>query len=56
MTNLRGKLKSSRDAPAELRFGFRIENVVCLSDSVLAFHRNGMQGRSFVDNQVQSVA
>ena len=27
-------------------------DLVCLTDSVLAFHRQGMQGRSFKNNEV----
>ena len=53
VTNLVGRLKSSRAAPAELLFPFRIESLVCLSDSVLAFNRHGMLGLSFVDHQAR---
>uniref|UniRef100_A0A914X879 Mitogen-activated protein kinase kinase kinase kinase n=1 Tax=Plectus sambesii TaxID=2011161 RepID=A0A914X879_9BILA len=52
VTSLEGQLKSSRAAPAELLFDFRIESVVCLPDSVLAFHRHGVQGRSFLDGSL----
>jgi hypothetical protein len=52
VTSLEGQLKSSRAAPAELRFDFRIESVVCLPDSVLAFHRHGVQGRSFLNGSL----
>ncbi|XP_038620612.1 LOW QUALITY PROTEIN: mitogen-activated protein kinase kinase kinase kinase 2 [Tachyglossus aculeatus] len=36
----------------ELTFDFPIETVVCLQDSVLAFWRHGMQGRSLEANEV----
>lgn len=29
-----------------------LESLVCLSDSVLAFHNNGLQGRSFRTNEI----
>ncbi|XP_047509023.1 mitogen-activated protein kinase kinase kinase kinase 5 isoform X2 [Pieris napi] len=32
--------------PQRLQFDFQIDSILCLADSVLAFHRNGMQGRS----------
>ncbi|XP_030273614.1 mitogen-activated protein kinase kinase kinase kinase 3-like isoform X8 [Sparus aurata] len=52
IVNLQGKLKSSRKLSAELTFNFQIEAIVCLQDSVLAFWRHGMQGRSFRSNQI----
>ncbi|KRY67865.1 Mitogen-activated protein kinase kinase kinase kinase 5 [Trichinella pseudospiralis] len=52
LVNFKGKLKSSRYAPAEFEFPFKIERIVCLSDSVLAFHKFGMQGRSFIDSKI----
>ncbi|XP_070981715.1 mitogen-activated protein kinase kinase kinase kinase 3-like isoform X9 [Oncorhynchus clarkii lewisi] len=52
IVNLQGKLKSSRKLSAELTFNFQIEAIVCLQDSVLAFWRHGMQGRSFKTNEI----
>ncbi|XP_076360346.1 mitogen-activated protein kinase kinase kinase kinase 5-like isoform X1 [Tachypleus tridentatus] len=52
VVNLQGKLKSSRAQPAELQFDFQIESIVCLTDCVLAFHKHGMQGRSFKNNEI----
>ncbi|KAF8793968.1 Mitogen-activated protein kinase kinase kinase like protein [Argiope bruennichi] len=52
VVNLQGKLKSSRRQPAELVFDYKIESIVCLTDSVLAFHKHGMQGRSFKNNEI----
>ncbi|KRY13519.1 Mitogen-activated protein kinase kinase kinase kinase 5, partial [Trichinella patagoniensis] len=48
LVNFKGKLKSSRYAPAEFEFPFKIERI----DSVLAFHKYGMQGRSFIDSKI----
>uniref|UniRef100_A0A7N8YD31 Mitogen-activated protein kinase kinase kinase kinase n=1 Tax=Mastacembelus armatus TaxID=205130 RepID=A0A7N8YD31_9TELE len=52
IVNLQGKLKSNKKLLAELTFNFQIESIVCLQDSVLAFWRHGMQGRSFRSNEV----
>ncbi|XP_076600104.1 mitogen-activated protein kinase kinase kinase kinase 3-like isoform X5 [Chaetodon auriga] len=52
IVNLQGRLKSSRKLSAELTFNFQIESTVCLQDSVLAFWKHGMQGRSFKTNEI----
>jgi len=52
VVNLQGKLKSSKRQASELFFDFSINSIVCLADSVLAFHKHGMQGRSFKSNEV----
>ncbi|XP_064420780.1 mitogen-activated protein kinase kinase kinase kinase 5 isoform X2 [Latimeria chalumnae] len=52
IVNLQGKLKSSKKLASELSFDFGIESVVCLQDSVLAFWKHGMQGKSFKSNEV----
>ncbi|XP_071802348.1 mitogen-activated protein kinase kinase kinase kinase 5-like isoform X3 [Asterias amurensis] len=52
VVNLNGRPKSSRKLSAELHFDFVVENLVVLQDSVLAFHKHGMQGRSFRTNEV----
>ncbi|XP_030051767.1 mitogen-activated protein kinase kinase kinase kinase 3 isoform X3 [Microcaecilia unicolor] len=51
IVNLQGRLKSSRKLSSELTFDFQIESIVCLQDSVLAFWKHGMQGRSFRSNE-----
>ncbi|CAN0406177.1 unnamed protein product [Lampetra fluviatilis] len=51
IVNLQGKLKSSKKLASELFFDFQIESIVCLQDSVLAFWKHGMQGRSFRSNE-----
>nr|CAB3263631.1 mitogen-activated protein kinase kinase kinase kinase 5 [Phallusia mammillata] len=50
--SLSGKLKSSKKLASELHFDFNTKNIVCLQDSILAFHEHGMQGRSFRNNEV----
>nr|XP_033813281.1 mitogen-activated protein kinase kinase kinase kinase 2 isoform X2 [Geotrypetes seraphini] len=50
MVDLQGVSKQSL-AP-ELTFSFQINTVVCLQDSVLAFWKHGMQGRSIEGNEV----
>ncbi|XP_071963703.1 mitogen-activated protein kinase kinase kinase kinase 5-like [Antedon mediterranea] len=52
VVNLNGRPKSSKKLSAELHFDFPVEALVVLQDSVLAFHKNGMQGRSFKTNEV----
>eukprot|EP00062_Callorhinchus_milii_P009671 gi/632953728/ref/XP_007892582.1/ PREDICTED: mitogen-activated protein kinase kinase kinase kinase 3 isoform X3 [Callorhinchus milii] len=52
IVNLQGRLKSSRKLSSELTFSFQIESIVCLQDSVLAFWKHGMQGRSFKSNEI----
>ncbi|XP_021367349.1 mitogen-activated protein kinase kinase kinase kinase 3-like isoform X8 [Mizuhopecten yessoensis] len=52
VVNMSGKLKSSKRQAAELHFDSSVESLVCLQDSVLAFHKHGMQGRSFKANEV----
>ncbi|VDM19696.1 unnamed protein product [Wuchereria bancrofti] len=47
-----GVVKSSRLSPAQFKFGFQIENLVSLSDSILAFYPHGVQGRAFVDGSI----
>ncbi|XP_073994989.1 MAP4K3-like protein hppy isoform X3 [Rhodnius prolixus] len=47
-----GKLRSNRKQVSELHFDFPIESVVCLPDSVLAFHKHGVQGRSLKNGEV----
>ncbi|XP_060728714.1 mitogen-activated protein kinase kinase kinase kinase 5 [Tachysurus vachellii] len=52
IVNLQGKLKSNKKLSSELSFEFYIGSVVCLQDSVLAFWKHGMQGKSFKSNEV----
>ncbi|XP_054846542.1 mitogen-activated protein kinase kinase kinase kinase 2 [Eublepharis macularius] len=50
VVNLRGAPRGGL-AP-ELTFNFPIETIVCLQDSVLAFWKHGMQGRSLESGEV----
>uniref|UniRef100_A0A183E2T2 CNH domain-containing protein n=2 Tax=Gongylonema pulchrum TaxID=637853 RepID=A0A183E2T2_9BILA len=50
--NQEGVVKSSRLSPAQFKFGFQIEYLVSLSDSILGFHPHGVQGRAFVDGSI----
>uniref|UniRef100_A0A672LDX7 Mitogen-activated protein kinase kinase kinase kinase n=1 Tax=Sinocyclocheilus grahami TaxID=75366 RepID=A0A672LDX7_SINGR len=52
LVNLQGRLKSNRKLSTELTFNFQIEAIVCLQDSVLAFWKHGMQGRSFKNSEI----
>ncbi|XP_053984031.1 mitogen-activated protein kinase kinase kinase kinase 5 isoform X9 [Hylaeus anthracinus] len=52
VVTLQGKPRSSRKHMSELHFNFQIESIICLPDSVLAFHKHGMQGRSFKNGEV----
>ncbi|XP_038141043.1 mitogen-activated protein kinase kinase kinase kinase 5 isoform X5 [Cyprinodon tularosa] len=52
IVNLQGRLKSNKKLASELSFDFCIGAVVCLQDSVLAFWKHGMQGKSFKSNEV----
>jgi len=37
---------------SEIGFDFDIEAAVCLPDSVLGFHKHGLQGRSYKDESI----
>ncbi|KAG7206457.1 hypothetical protein KM043_003808 [Ampulex compressa] len=52
MVTLQGKPRVSKKRMSELYFNFNIESIICLPDSVLAFHKHGMQGRSFKNGEV----
>uniref|UniRef100_A0A8C4WPK0 Mitogen-activated protein kinase kinase kinase kinase n=1 Tax=Eptatretus burgeri TaxID=7764 RepID=A0A8C4WPK0_EPTBU len=52
LVNLQGKLKQSKKLISELTFNFQIDALVCLQDSVLAFWKHGMQGRSIRNSEI----
>ncbi|XP_049819069.1 mitogen-activated protein kinase kinase kinase kinase 5 isoform X2 [Aethina tumida] len=45
-------VKLSKKQVNDLRFDFKIENILCLPDSVLAFHKHGVQGRSLKNGEI----
>ncbi|XP_045462706.1 mitogen-activated protein kinase kinase kinase kinase 3 isoform X2 [Harmonia axyridis] len=47
-----GKLKMNKKQVSELIFDFGIESIIVLPDSVLAFHKHGMQGRSLKNGEI----
>ncbi|XP_075239013.1 mitogen-activated protein kinase kinase kinase kinase 5-like [Convolutriloba macropyga] len=51
ITNLEGKLKSTRKRAVKLNFDVRIKDIVVLDSSVLVFHDHGMIGKSFETSQ-----
>lgn len=53
VVTLQGKKpRVSRKQMSELHFNFQIESIICLPDSVLAFHKHGMQGRSLKNGEI----
>ncbi|XP_046675812.1 mitogen-activated protein kinase kinase kinase kinase 5 isoform X4 [Homalodisca vitripennis] len=52
IVTLQGRLKTNRKQISELQFDFPVESIVCLPDSVLAFHKHGVQGRSLKNGEV----
>ncbi|KAK2852073.1 hypothetical protein Q5P01_008349 [Channa striata] len=50
VVNLRGL--PSKELAAEIVFDFPIDTLVCLQDSVLAFWKHGLKGKSFQSNEV----
>ncbi|XP_050315103.1 LOW QUALITY PROTEIN: mitogen-activated protein kinase kinase kinase kinase 5 [Anthonomus grandis grandis] len=52
MVTPNGKIKVSKKQVSELRFDFKIESILCLPDSVLAFHKHGVQGRSLKNGEI----
>uniref|UniRef100_A0AAV2KP25 Mitogen-activated protein kinase kinase kinase kinase n=1 Tax=Knipowitschia caucasica TaxID=637954 RepID=A0AAV2KP25_KNICA len=50
IVNLKGQ--PSKELSAELIFGFPIETIVCLQDSVLAFWKHGLKGKTFHSDEV----
>ncbi|VVC41289.1 Hypothetical protein CINCED_3A000113 [Cinara cedri] len=50
--NLHGNLKQDRNQINQLYFDFNVESIVRLSDSILAFHKYGVQGRSLKNGEV----
>lgn len=47
-----GKLRDTKKQVSDFQFNFKIDSIVCLHDSILAFHKHGMQGRSFKNGDI----
>jgi len=47
-----GKTRTNGQTLSGLDFDCGVRSLVCLQDSVLAFHEHGMQGRSLKDNEI----
>ncbi|XP_041785335.1 mitogen-activated protein kinase kinase kinase kinase 5 isoform X2 [Anopheles merus] len=52
IVDIQGFPKQSRKLISRVEFSFVIESIVCLTDSVLAFHKYGMQGRSLRNGEI----
>ncbi|XP_049773794.1 mitogen-activated protein kinase kinase kinase kinase 5 isoform X12 [Schistocerca cancellata] len=52
IVTLQGRPVTSKKNIGHMQFDFAIESIVCLPDSVLAFHKHGMQGRSFKNGEI----
>lgn len=50
IVNLKGQ--PSKELAAEMLFDFPVETLVCLQDSVLAFWKHGLKGKSFPSGEV----
>ncbi|XP_055383366.1 mitogen-activated protein kinase kinase kinase kinase 5 isoform X9 [Condylostylus longicornis] len=52
IVTLQGNPKQHKKMLSHLNFDFNIDSIVCLPDSVLAFHRHGMQGKSLRNGEI----
>ncbi|XP_058054483.1 mitogen-activated protein kinase kinase kinase kinase 5 [Anopheles bellator] len=52
IVDIQGFPKASRKLISRVEFSFLIESIVCLTDSVLAFHKYGVQGRSLRNGEI----
>ncbi|CAD7089312.1 unnamed protein product [Hermetia illucens] len=52
IVTLQGNPKQHKKMLPKLNFDFNIESIVCLPDSVLAFHKHGMQGKSLRNSEI----
>ncbi|XP_026481907.1 mitogen-activated protein kinase kinase kinase kinase 3 isoform X2 [Ctenocephalides felis] len=48
----KGKPRIAKKCVNEIKFDFIIESIVCLPDSILAFHKHGVQGRSLKNGEI----
>ncbi|XP_034111194.1 mitogen-activated protein kinase kinase kinase kinase 5 isoform X6 [Drosophila albomicans] len=52
VVTLQGNPKQHKKMVAQLNFDFNVDSIVCLPDSVLAFHKHGMQGKSLRNGEI----
>ncbi|KAL9919545.1 MAP4K3-like protein hppy isoform 8-T11 [Glossina fuscipes fuscipes] len=52
VVTLQGNPKQHKKMISQLNFDFNVDSIVCLPDSVLAFHKNGMQGKSLRNGEI----
>ncbi|XP_014247618.1 mitogen-activated protein kinase kinase kinase kinase 3 isoform X6 [Cimex lectularius] len=52
IVTMQGKMRSNRKQISELQFDFQIQSILCLTDSILAFHKHGVQGRSLKNGEI----
>uniref|UniRef100_A0A1A9WN69 Non-specific serine/threonine protein kinase n=1 Tax=Glossina brevipalpis TaxID=37001 RepID=A0A1A9WN69_9MUSC len=52
VVTLQGNPKQHKKMISQLNFDFSVDSIVCLPDSVLAFHKNGMQGKSLRNGEI----
>ncbi|XP_054089392.1 mitogen-activated protein kinase kinase kinase kinase 5 isoform X6 [Zeugodacus cucurbitae] len=52
VVTLQGNPKQHKKLVSQLNFDFSVDSIVCLPDSVLAFHKHGMQGKSLRNGEI----
>ncbi|XP_020716657.1 mitogen-activated protein kinase kinase kinase kinase 3 isoform X4 [Ceratitis capitata] len=52
VVTLQGNPKQHKKMVSQLNFDFNVDSIVCLPDSVLAFHKHGMQGKSLRNGEI----
>lgn len=52
IVTLQGNPKQHKKMVSQLTLDFTVESIVCLPDSILAFHKHGMQGKSLRNGEV----
>ncbi|XP_036334643.1 mitogen-activated protein kinase kinase kinase kinase 5 [Rhagoletis pomonella] len=52
VVTLQGNPKQHKKMVSQLNFDFSVDSIVCLPDSVLAFHKHGMQGKSLRNGEI----
>ncbi|XP_065370240.1 mitogen-activated protein kinase kinase kinase kinase 5 isoform X2 [Calliphora vicina] len=52
VVTLQGNPKQHKKLVSQLNFDFNVDSIVCLPDSVLAFHKHGMQGKSLRNGEI----